>query len=101
MDPETVAKIERRKAAELNTKDGTRGQVVIDNHGKVVKRFASLDDAQAFVNSQPDSDRFAIQRGESTAFDIKQTALEMAESGEPDEEIAAERAFEEERHFPL
>ena len=94
MDHEEVAKIEHHK-------DETTGQWAVDENGTVVKRFASLTDAQDFVNQQPDPDRFAIQQGESTAFDIKQTALELAESGEQEAELAAEREFEEEKHFPL
>ena len=101
MDPETVAKIEHRKATAHADKAETAGQLVVDNNGNVVKRFASLSDAQDFVNQQPDPDRFAIQRSENTAFDIKETARELAESGEPDEEIAAERQFEEEQNFRL
>ncbi len=100
MDPETVARIELRKTAARKSKDGPAGQLVIDNSGEVVKRFASLADAQDFVNSQPDPDRFAIQCGESTAFDIRETAIELAESGESDEEFAAEQQFEQERRLP-
>jgi len=99
MNSETVANIEHHEATEHCGEDTTVGQLVIDNNGEVVKRFCSLADAQAFVNSLSDPDRFAIQRSQNTSFDIKQTAMELAESGEPDEEIAAEQQFEEDGYF--
>jgi len=106
LTPEQQQIIEERTAAvnsEHRLRDGTGGMArVVDHQGQVIKCFEHVVDAQSFIAGQPHPDTFGIkfENEPSTDFDIKRTAQELADAGESDADIAAERMCEERASNP-
>lgn len=85
VEPRIAAVQAARKAMEKQA-----GFAVVDNCGQVAKRFKLLADAQTFITTLSEPDRFGIRRVGKIEFDVRQTAQEIASEGETEPEIEAE-----------